>query len=147
MSSICCYKGCDDEVSLSESKRTEVRTSLPSGGLKSLRRKSDIKIEWSGSGDAVFHRECWSKVVAASRSRGKPGGKGKLSLSKVEKAMVKEAEETAEHHDDKETLREEGRRVAEMIMTAKHCCTFTGAGISTSAGIGKLCFPCYIYSA
>ncbi len=49
--------------------------------------------------------------------------------------MVREAGKTAERHDSLEAIQREARRVAEMIRSAKHCVAFTGAGISTSAGV------------
>ena len=50
--------------------------------------------------------------------------------------MIRVAAKTAERHDSVDHIRDEARRVAGMIQEAEYCCVFTGAGISTSAGIG-----------
>jgi len=57
-------------------------------------------------------------------------------LSEAEKSLVKEALKTAEFHDSLDTVNSEASRIADLIKNAKHCVAFTGAGISTSAGIG-----------
>ena len=49
--------------------------------------------------------------------------------------MVREAMKTCEYHDSRDSIIQEGRRVADMIRNAKHCVAFTGAGISTAAGM------------
>ena len=47
----------------------------------------------------------------------------------------KTEEEKKEHFDPPEVLEEKVTRLAEMIRGSKHFIAFTGAGISTSAGI------------
>lgn len=49
---------------------------------------------------------------------------------------MKEAAKTAEYHDSSEQVEGESTRIARLLQAAKHCVAFTGAGISTSAGIG-----------
>ena len=49
---------------------------------------------------------------------------------------MKEVAKTAEFHDSFEQVKRESARIAQLLLAAKHCVVFTGAGISTSAGIG-----------
>lgn len=53
-----------------------------------------------------------------------------------ERALIKEASKTAEFHDSLEHLHREADRIVSLLRNARHCIVFTGAGISTSAGIG-----------
>ena len=50
--------------------------------------------------------------------------------------MIDDAADTAEFHDEWEKVKKEAARVADMITSSKYCVAFTGAGLSTSAGIG-----------
>ncbi|CAH1794561.1 unnamed protein product [Owenia fusiformis] len=127
----CCFKQCTTKSELLDpenSSRVEVKTTFP----KSL-IKSKSLIDWSSKGEAKFHLACWELIQNASKSRGR---KQKISLTNQEKAMVKEASDTAEFHDSHDVIKEKAAKVAELIKKAKHCVVFTGAGISTSAGIG-----------
>ena len=60
----------------------------------------------------------------------------RLYLVAGEKRLVKEALKSAEYHDSLDTVINEALRIADLIGNAKHYLAFTGAGISTSAGIG-----------
>ena len=129
----CCLKSCK-RTGLDEScGRVEVQTVLPDGGIKKI--ASQLIIKWTENGQAMFHEECWDDIVKTSRTR----SKAKMIFPKmttIEKRMVREAAKTCEHHDSEEVFESEAKRIAEMICAAKHCVCFTGAGISTSAGIG-----------
>ncbi|OWF48853.1 NAD-dependent protein deacetylase SRT1 [Mizuhopecten yessoensis] len=69
-----------------------------------------------------------------SRSRTKK--KDTPNMSQQEKVLVKEAAKSFEQFDSFQHVCREAKRVAKMITSSKHCVAFTGAGISTSAGIG-----------
>lgn len=96
--------------------------------------RKHLQAAWDESGDAIFHRDCWAELVAAAKSTNSEGSK--LVLSEFETGLVKEAKKTAEYHDSDSTLQAEAKRVAQMIRAAKYPIFFTGAGISTAAGIG-----------
>lgn len=127
----CSFNDCKfPRISNSEA-RAEVRTSVPKGGF-SKRRNS--KVKWTRSGDGIFHRDCWDLLVKTCRVRSKKNAP--FVLSTIDKTLVKEALKTAEYHDSLDTVANEASRIADLIRNAKHCVAFTGAGISTSAGIG-----------
>lgn len=63
-----------------------------------------------------------------------------MKLSRREALLIKEAAKTAEFFDDRATLESAAERIADLIKGAKSCTAFTGAGISTSAGIGRCWF-------
>jgi hypothetical protein len=47
----------------------------------------------------------------------------------------KTVDEVKEHFCDEQTLKKQAKQVADLLSNAKHAIAFTGAGISTSAGI------------
>lgn len=127
----CCFNECQFPLISSSDGRVEVRTAIPKGGFSKLQKS---KVKWKSNGDAVFHRDCWDTLVKTSRVRNKK--RAPFVLSEAEKSLVKEALKTAEFHDSLDTVNREASRIADLIKNAKHCVAFTGAGISTSAGIG-----------
>ncbi|XP_013397093.1 NAD-dependent protein deacetylase sirtuin-6 [Lingula anatina] len=121
---VCQYKQCGQDTAGED--RTEVRTFEPEQtGLK----ETKALVNWHASGDATFHRRCWVELTEKCK-RTEDG------VSAEEIKMIKEAKKTAEYFDCDERVKSEAKRVSQMIMTSSHCIAFTGAGISTSAGIG-----------
>ncbi|XP_033736593.1 uncharacterized protein LOC117324873 [Pecten maximus] len=126
----CSFKSCKTG-SLNESEcRIEVKTVLPKKTIDG----SKLSINWRTDGEAKFHKDCWNDVLKLSRSRTKK--KDGPNMSQQEKILVKEAKKSFEQFDSLQHLCSEAKRVAQMITSSKHCVAFTGAGISTSAGIG-----------
>ena len=127
----CSFNECQLRQITTSDARVEVRASVPKGGFSKLQ---EPKVKWRRSGDAVFHRDCWDLLVKTCRMRSKK--RALFVMSTAEKTLVKEALKTAEFHDSSGTVAAEASRIADLIKNAKHCVAFTGAGISTSAGIG-----------
>lgn len=127
----CCFNDCQLALIARCDARVEVRATIPKSGFS---KSQKWKVKWKSNGDAVFHRDCWDKLVKTSRLRNKK--RAPFVLSDVEKSLVKEALKTAEFHDSADSVNSEASRIADLIKNAEHCVAFTGAGISTSAGIG-----------
>ena len=124
----CCFTRCDELISPSDS-RVEVKSHV------NVESRMKLFVVWSDNGEAIFHRKCWENILRNSRVRNTKNAT--IHLSNKEKSMVKEANKTVEYHDSDEKIVESCIRIASLIIEAKHCVAFTGAGISTSAGIGE----------
>ena len=125
----CSLKTCAKTINSYDCVRVEVKAGLPEGD-EFLSRCS---VEWSRSGEAAFHADCWDSVQRSARTRSR-----RLvgEMSREEKAVVREAAKTAEWHDSDMTVDLEAHRIASLLRASTYCIAFTGAGISTSAGIG-----------
>lgn len=86
-------------------------------------------VEWDPRGYAEFHRECWEMFDFNSFTGIRP--RLRMKCSKKELAVLKAAAGTAEHFDAPCVFSTKAKKAAELIMAAKHCVVFTGAGIST----------------
>ena len=83
-----------------------------------------FQVGWSESGDAVFHPDCWSSLVQATKKN--PSKKTHLQLNDLETSLVVEAKKHAEFHDSDAMVKSEAARIAQLIKDAKHCIAFTG---------------------
>jgi hypothetical protein len=76
-------------------------------------------------GVVALHQNCWESLLSEhGRRRSKFAGR------------LRDAKETAEFSDARTVMEQEASRTAELLQTCEHAVVFTGAGISTSAGIG-----------
>ncbi|XP_060070664.1 NAD-dependent protein deacylase sirtuin-6-like [Ylistrum balloti] len=95
-----------------------------------VKAKPEFLANWDDDGVGVFHMVCWELLNDLAH-------KSEVTeLCSQEKALVLEAEETAEFHQSVDALMADTTRIALMIKECKYPIAFTGAGISTSAGIG-----------
>lgn len=104
-------------------------------------QRADLKVDWTESGEGIFHPPCWNKLIQAAKkssagSEKSQSASGALQLNELETGLVLEAKKHAEYHDSDSEVKAEAARIAQMIKNAKYCIGFTGAGISTAAGIG-----------
>ena len=125
----CCLISCCGNVNENED-RVEVKTC----NMNTTKKK--YVVSWSVRGEAVFHRICWDNVLRNARVRNPKNAT--ILINSEEKLMIKEAAKTAEYHDSEIKLNESAFKIASLIRKANYCVAFTGAGISTSAGIGTI---------
>ena len=129
----CSFRHCPEGLGFhSSEEHVEVQAAIPKRGFTAI--ISTCMVTWSDDGAAQFHSSCWEEVLKASRIRNTK--KAKYKMSSEEKLMVKDAAKTVEYHDAVEEIGKKAKRIAELIQQAQHCIAFTGAGISTAAGIG-----------
>lgn len=127
-SMICGLKVCGSPVQV---ERTEI--SIGRDALYSSASGEAAKLIYGRNGNAVLHQGCYKDLMSKVRSR-----KRKLEAkpSAWECRLLRAADETAEWHCSDEILAASARRFVAMLRAAKHAVVFSGAGISTSAGIG-----------
>ena len=129
----CSFRHCSKGSSFqSTEEHVEVQAAIPKRGFSAI--SSTCIVAWGGDGAAQFHTSCWEEVLRTSRIRNVK--KAKYKMSSEEKLTVKDAAKTVEYHDAIEEIDMKAKRIAELIQQAQHCIVFTGAGISTAAGIG-----------
>ncbi|XP_013417902.1 NAD-dependent protein deacetylase Sirt6 [Lingula anatina] len=130
---LCSYKKCNKKETITRGGcRVEIKSFEPAQtGLKD----KDALVKWGDAGDAILHEECWRSLVAQSKAAASHAS-APNTMTQTEVAMVTEAKKTAEYFDSEEKVKSEAKRVAHMLRGSSHCIAFTGAGISTSAGIG-----------
>ncbi|RUS72897.1 hypothetical protein EGW08_019342 [Elysia chlorotica] len=136
----CCLKTCSYAGLDLSCRRVEVKSALPKGGIYKFR--DCLAVNWKENGEAIFHYDCWEHVLLASQRRKRKTMQLDRSLEPLsiqmecEKEMVLGASETAEIFDSMASVVQAAARIAKLIKSSKHCVVFTGAGISTSAGLG-----------
>ena len=127
---LCSLRSCGNAIDSRDHTLVEVKVGMKRNSRDFL---SKCLVNWHAvSGEAQFHGECWSQLEKDSQSR----GRGRSCMIGEEKKLVKEASETAEWHDSEEKVEREATRIADLLRQSSYCIAFTGAGISTSAGIG-----------
>ena len=82
-------------------------------------------VSWASNGEASFHKSCWDQIILATRTR-KSVKTEMLKVSPQEKTLIKEAKKTAEFKYSYRKIRQEAKRVSDMIKSSSHCVAFTG---------------------
>ena len=131
----CCLKSCREIINSYDSERVEVKVGkLEKSNLHEF--LSGCVVEWNPrSGEAQFHGECWAGLEKSAKVRNHRSDLVQ-GISKAEKTLVKDAAKTAEWHDSDVVVNREAAAIAGLLKHSTYCVAFTGAGISTSAGIG-----------
>ena len=132
---LCSLKSCKKVINPYDTSRVEVKVGKIEGSNVDA-FLSKCVVEWSkDSGEAQLHADCWTGLETTVKSKGHCSSNDR-GMSTREKALVKEASKTAEWHDSELVVNQEAARIADMLKHSTYCIAFTGAGISTSAGIG-----------
>jgi len=129
----CCFRRCTKRSELlSSNEYVEIQAAIPKRGFSRI--LGACVVTWSDTGSARFHSRCWEDVLKTSRTRSTK--KAVYKITAEEKMMIKDAAKTVEYHDSLEDIVKKAKIVAKFILKSQHCIAFTGAGISTAAGIG-----------
>ncbi|KAL6080520.1 Deacetylase sirtuin-type domain-containing protein [Balamuthia mandrillaris] len=90
---------------------------------------SDLSVWCYACESYITHPTLANLLKRMSMSKfGDAGTGGRYTAHKTVEQMV-------ERHDEPEVLQQKIKQLADMIRESKHCIAFTGAGISTSAGV------------
>jgi mono-ADP-ribosyltransferase sirtuin 6 len=124
----CCLVDCADATPLADSGRVEVE--IPAAEAAAAAAEADgPTVRWEPGGQASFHPACWELIE--KRLKGRRGGRS------AERRALAEAAETAEHHAAPAQVAEAAAGVAALLREAGgRAVVFSGAGISTAAGVG-----------
>eukprot|EP00931_Biecheleriopsis_adriatica_P062711 TRINITY_DN37857_c0_g1_i1.p1 TRINITY_DN37857_c0_g1~~TRINITY_DN37857_c0_g1_i1.p1 ORF type:complete len:472 (-),score=101.66 TRINITY_DN37857_c0_g1_i1:61-1455(-) len=115
---VCCSTACGAAI---DSSSGRVEAAVAEG--QDLGAKASVM--WQKGAALAFHAECWQKLLADRQGR----ARGELLL-------LRQAAATAEHFDSEEELVSKARRAADLLKASSRAICFTGAGLSTSAGLG-----------
>eukprot|EP00698_Gefionella_okellyi_P023895 TRINITY_DN8289_c0_g1_i1.p1 TRINITY_DN8289_c0_g1~~TRINITY_DN8289_c0_g1_i1.p1 ORF type:complete len:435 (-),score=62.43 TRINITY_DN8289_c0_g1_i1:23-1267(-) len=112
---------CDDEaVIIATNQKILARASAGDNARRS--------VSWTHNGRCALHKSCWLSVLELSRSSSR-------AMASNEKKMIESASKTVEYLDSIPDLSAKAKKVASLIANSSRVVAFTGAGISTSAGI------------
>ena len=118
----CSLKACRNPSLNSESDEiVEVKTVWPKKKVDT----THFHVSWASNGEASFHKSCWDQIFLATRTR-KSVKTEMLKVSPQEKTLIKEAKKTAEFKYSYRKIRQEAKRVSDMIKSSSHCVAFTG---------------------
>lgn len=116
---VCCLKACEQSLHLTAA-RVEIAVAIEPGSAS-----VEGVVAWEKNVTLAFHRDCWQKVLAQG-NRMRPD----------ERRLLRLAAGTAEHFDASEEVEAKASQAAEILRKCRKAVAFTGAGISTSAGLG-----------
>lgn len=85
---------------------------------------SEFKVNWDENGMAMFHIDCWNALYRSASAR--TPERTSIVLTEMEKDMICEAAKTAETHHSYQYIKDEGKRIAELLKQSNYCIAFTG---------------------
>jgi mono-ADP-ribosyltransferase sirtuin 6 len=120
--SCCALLDCSKPISVEEDA-VVVATNEKIRSKLTEKQKAMLLAKWA-PGRIVFHMNCWEKLKGQTKT-----------MHQKEALFVHDGDDTAEYYDCVATLKQKVQQAVPLILNAKHMVAFTGAGISTEAGI------------
>lgn len=122
----CCSRSCRSVVVDPQLDAwVRVRLDIHNGTTQSSDRRQWPMHVHEGTGVASLHQTCWETLQQEhARGRSKFG------------RLLQQARDTAEFFDCRDQIQARAVTLAHLLQDARHAVVFTGAGISTAAGIG-----------
>ncbi|CAE7560161.1 SRT1 [Symbiodinium natans] len=117
--STCSKKDCNGIIH-DEDARVEVAVSL-----RGEPAHADSRITWQDGAPMAFHRSCWDSLLQK-----------RASLPRDDLQRLQLAAATAEYFDSAQELRQKAQEAASLLRQSSRAICFTGAGLSTAAGLG-----------
>lgn len=114
----CCLGGIEGGAA-----RVEVALALGAGRANEDGCNGGIR--WRYGEPMAFHRTCWEQLLANRRS-----------LAKSDLQLLQTAASTAEHFDAASDMVRKAGKAADVLRKSSRAICFTGAGLSTAAGLG-----------
>ncbi|CAE7356790.1 Sirt6 [Symbiodinium sp. KB8] len=108
-----------------EGGAARVEVALALGAGRANEDGCDGGIRWRYGEPMAFHRTCWEQLLANRRS-----------LAKSDLQLLQTAASTAEHFDAASDMVREAGKAADVLRKSSRAICFTGAGLSTAAGLG-----------
>ena len=142
-----------------------MKLAIPSRLLRrmSKAKRQALVVQWDTKEDAFFHKNCWERIVKeavgeavgeAERPRKRQRKMSELThhrkeeeaasvparpppnvLTPSDKLLILEVSDTAERFETATSMRSKAKIIADLIRTSSHTVVFTGAGISSAAGM------------
>ncbi|KXS19559.1 DHS-like NAD/FAD-binding domain-containing protein [Gonapodya prolifera JEL478] len=139
MATSCCFVPCGRPLRYGVEAISQGRIA-PRDVKKARKFPQDLDIRWADDGSAKLHTRCWEEALAhAEKVVAKGGRRTRTAMTAGDTfcaGLVIEADDTIETFDAQESVLEGAAKAAELIQEHENIMFFTGAGLSTSAGIG-----------
>lgn len=122
----CDNKTCGFCLEIIDVNQNGVICTVPTRHLRKLKPQTTNKfrIQWDLAKKTMsFHETCWDNIV------------GDETLSRPEKTTIKTILETVEKFHSVHDIQQKAKEVVRLLMNARKVVSFTGAGISVSAGL------------
>eukprot|EP00434_Breviolum_minutum_P030284 symbB.v1.2.026788.t2/scaffold2527.1/size76866/2 len=117
----CSLLKCKEPICDSDA-RVEVAISLKGEATSD---SIDTLVNWKDGTTMAFHKSCWESLLQE-----------RASLSGTELQRMQQVAATAEHFDSFDDLKQKAQQAANILQQSSRPICFTGAGLSTAAGLG-----------
>lgn len=124
-STACCFRSCPSSaINPKADSWMRIRLDIHDGTTPEDRKQWPIFVD-ENTGMGAFHQTCWERVRSEHCRK-----RSKLAR------LIRQADDTAELFDGSTQVQAKAVELAQLIRQSKHLVVFTGAGVSTAAGIG-----------